>query len=115
MRWIWQEAARPRFTWDSEVLLPLLGGARLEQGKLLAQAKSLGFELGQEAAVDILVEEAVRTSEIEGSQLNRDVIVSDHLRIPPGLLACILDRILNPEFLSTLRVCAKVALALRFF
>ena len=84
MRWIWQKAGWPRFTWDSETLLPVLSEARLEQGKLLARAQSLGFELGQQAAVDILVEEAVRTSEIEGSQLNRDAVrssVAKHLGI----------------------------------
>ncbi len=76
MKWIWQKADWPKFTWDAETLLPLLSKARLEQGKLLGQAQGLGFELGQEAAIDILVEEAVKTSEIEGSQLNRDTVRS---------------------------------------
>ena len=85
MRWIWQKAGWPSFTWDAETLLPILSGARLEQGKLLERAQSLGFELGRQAAVDILVEEALKTSEIEGSQLNRDAVrssVAKHLGIP---------------------------------
>ena len=85
MRWIWQKADWPRFTWDAETLLPILSEARLEQGKLLARAESLGFELGRQAAVDVLVEETVRTSEIEGSHLNRDAVrssVTKHLGIP---------------------------------
>ena len=84
MRWIWQKADWPKFTWDAETLLPLLSKARFEQGKLLAQAQGLGFEIGREATLDILVEEAVKTSEIEGSQLNRDAVrssVAKHLGI----------------------------------
>jgi Fic family protein len=85
MRWIWQKTDWPKFKWNSEELLPLLSKARLEQGKLLAQAQGLGFELGQEATLDILIEEVVKTSEIEGEQLNRDAVrssVAKHLGIP---------------------------------
>ncbi|MBM3197899.1 MAG: DUF4172 domain-containing protein [Chlamydiae bacterium] len=53
------------------MLLPFLSKARLQQGKLLAQAKGLGFELYQEAATHILVAEIMKTSEIEGAQFNR--------------------------------------------
>ena len=85
MRWIWQRADWPKFRWEAETLLPLLSKARLEQGKLLAQAKGLGFDLGQEAGVDVLIEEVVKTSAIEGAQLNRDAVrssVAKHLGIP---------------------------------
>jgi hypothetical protein len=57
----------------------------LEQGKLLARAKGLGFELGQEAGADILIEEVIKTSEIEGAYLNRDLVrssVAKHLGLP---------------------------------
>ncbi len=82
MKWIWQRPAWPNFIWEAELLLPFLSKARLEQGKLLAGIKGLGFELGQEAGVDILIEEVVKTSEIEGDYLNRDVVrssVAKHL------------------------------------
>lgn len=35
----------PDFIWEAEALLPFLSKTRLEQGKLLARAKGLGFEL----------------------------------------------------------------------
>lgn len=85
MRWIWQKPDWPKLRWDAETLLPFLSKARLEQGKLLAKAQNLGFDLGQEASVNILIEEVVKTSEIEGAQLNRDAVrssVAKHLGIP---------------------------------
>jgi Fic family protein len=81
-KWIWQKAGWPNFTWEAAALLPFLSQARLEQGKLLSRVGALGFELGQEASADILIEEAVKTSEIEGERLNRDSVrssVAKHL------------------------------------
>ena len=85
VKWIWQRLDWPGFRWDAETLLPLLSKARLEQGMFLAKAKGLGFELSREACVDVLIEEVVKTSEIEGAQLNRDAVrssVAKHLGIP---------------------------------
>lgn len=82
MKWIWQSPNWQDFILEAEVLLPFLSKARLEQGKLLARMRELGFELGQEACVDILTEEAIKTSEIEGEHLNRDLVrssVAKHL------------------------------------
>ena len=67
MKWIWQRPDWPNFIWETEALLPFLSKARLEQGKLLGRTKGLGFELGQEAGADILIEEVIKTSEIEGA------------------------------------------------
>ncbi len=85
MKWIWQQPNWPDFIWKTEVLLPFLSKARLEQGKLLGRTKELGFELSQEAGADILIEEVIKTSEIEGAYLNRDLVrssVAKHLGLP---------------------------------
>lgn len=85
MRWIWQQPSWPDFIWQTEALLPLLCKARLEQGKLLGRTKALGFELIQEAGADILIEEVIKTSEIEGEYLNPDLVrssVAKHLGLP---------------------------------
>lgn len=85
MKWIWQRSSWPNFIWEAEALLSFLSKARLEQGKLLARTKGLGFELGQEAGADILIEEVIKTSEIEGAYLNRDLVrssVAKHLGLP---------------------------------
>lgn len=85
MKWIWQQPDWPNFTLKTEALLPLLSKARLEQGKLLGRTRELGFDLSQEAGADILIEEAIKTSEIEGAYLNRDLVrssVAKHLGLP---------------------------------
>jgi Fic family protein len=81
-RWIWQKEQWPCFTWEANALLPLVSKARLVQGKLLAKVNSIGFELSREASADVLTEEAMKTSEIEGEILNRDSVrssVAKHL------------------------------------
>lgn len=81
-KWIWQKKGWPRFTWQADVLLPFLSHARLEQGKLLAKVSGIGFDLSREASADVLTEEAMKTSEIEGELLNRDSVrssVAKHL------------------------------------
>ncbi|MDE3046284.1 MAG: Fic family protein [Verrucomicrobiota bacterium] len=81
-KWIWQKERWPHFTWAADTLLPLISRARLEQGKLLAKVNGIGFELSREADADILTEEAMKTSEIEGEVLNRESVrssVAKHL------------------------------------
>ena len=81
-KWIWQKERWPRFTWQADALLPLVSQARLAQGKLLAKVHDMGFELSREASADVLTEEAIKTSEIEGEVLNRDSVrssVAKHL------------------------------------
>jgi Fic family protein len=85
MGWIWQESGWPDFTWETGAILPFLSKARLEQGKLLGLTTTLGFDLIQEAGADILIEEAIKTSEIEGNYLNYDLVrssVTKHLGLP---------------------------------
>ena len=90
MKYLWQHENWPKLSWKSEPLLPLAGKARLAQGKLLAKVASLGFKLSREAQADILTEEAVKTSEIEGERLNRESVrssVAKHLGLPAAGLA----------------------------
>ena len=85
MKYIWQHKNWPKLTWKSEPLLPLVSEARKAQGVLLARVKSLGFELEGEAQADILTEEAIKTSAIEGERLNPEAVrssVARHLGLP---------------------------------
>lgn len=68
-RYIWQHKNWPRLTWDTERLLTPLGECRLVQGKLLSRIAGLGFNMDQ-AQAEILVEETMKTSAIEGEQLD---------------------------------------------
>lgn len=111
MKYIWQSHSWPKFTWDSHSLLSLLGQARLAQGNLLGRVKRLGFKLDEEAQADILTEEAIKTSAIEGERLNPQMVrssVARHLglsaaglvpatRSVDGLVEVILDATQNYE------------------
>ncbi|MGH9425050.1 MAG: Fic family protein, partial [Terriglobia bacterium] len=90
MKYVWQQENWPKLTWKSEPLLPLISKARFAQGKLLTKVASLGFKLGREAQADILTEEALKTSAIEGERLNRENVrssVARHLGLPAAGLA----------------------------
>jgi len=78
--YIWQNSSWPELTWDSSALLPILGKARLMQGRLLGGVKRLGFEAGKAAQADILAEEAVKTAAIEGENLNPQMVRSSVAR-----------------------------------
>jgi Fic family protein len=68
--YIWQQKNWPRLTWETEKLLTPLGECRLLQGKLLSKIAGLGFNLDNQAQAEILIEETVKTSAIEGEQLD---------------------------------------------
>lgn len=70
IQYIWQRSEWPKLTWDDAKLLSALGECRLLQGKLLAKVSSLGLNLEHQAQAEILVEEAIKTSAIEGEQLD---------------------------------------------
>jgi len=69
-KYIWQDNAWPALSWNADALLTPLGECRLLQGKLLSKVAGLGFNLEHQAQAEILVEEAIKTSAIEGEQLD---------------------------------------------
>ena len=76
MKYIWEHKNWFDFKYDEAALLKPLSGLRVLQGKLLGRVASLDIKLETEAQASVLVEEAVRTAEIEGQKLNRDVVRS---------------------------------------
>jgi Fic family protein len=70
----------PIFKWNSEKLLPLLSFVRNRQGKLIGKMGALGFELRNEANLEILTQEIIKTSEIEGEILNKEQVRSSIAR-----------------------------------
>ena len=79
-RYIWQDEKWPEFRWQDSVLLKPLGECRLLQGKIIAEIAKLGFDSGQQAKMDILIEEAVTTAAIEGETLSRESVRSSIAR-----------------------------------
>jgi len=66
----------PIFTWNSEQLMPLLSFVRNRQGKLIGKMGTLGFELRNEANLEILTQEIIKSTEIEGEILDREQVRS---------------------------------------
>lgn len=78
--YIYENNDWPNFRWDSELLLPLLGKVRNQQGKLIGKMESLGFELKNEAVLDTLTLDVLKSSEIEGELLNPEQVRSSIAR-----------------------------------
>ena len=79
-QYIWQRSSWPEFRWDNASLLKDLGISRFQQGSLLTQMKDLGFDVRQQARAEVLIEEALKTSEIEGEHLDPNAVRSSVAR-----------------------------------
>ncbi len=66
----------PNFYWQDEALIKLLAEVRYLQGKLLGKVENLGFDLRNEANLETLIQDVVKTSEIEGEILNPELVRS---------------------------------------
>lgn len=66
----------PDFILDHEKLMPLLGKVRNKQGALLGKMKSIGFDLQQQASLQNLTLDVLKSSEIEGELLNAEQVRS---------------------------------------
>ena len=60
----------PNFHWDNDILLPYVSKVRDLQGRLIGRMEGMGFELREEAILETLTEDIVKSSEIEGELLN---------------------------------------------
>jgi Fic family protein len=70
----------PKFTWNEGVLASILTEVRHRQGRLMGRMESLGFDLRAESVLRTLTEEVIKSSEIEGEQLDRDQVRSSVAR-----------------------------------
>ena len=84
-QYIWQQPSWQEFRWDNAALLKEIGICRFQQGSLLTQMRDLGFEVRQQARAEVLIEEALKTSEIEGERLDPNAVrssVAQRLGLP---------------------------------
>jgi Fic family protein len=85
----------PAFTWDAKALAPLLSGVRLRQGLLLGQMRGYGFTSRWTATLNVLTEETIKSSAIEGVLLDPENVRSSlarRLRLDVGGLKTHKDR-----------------------
>lgn len=80
MIYIHQNPNWPSFHWKNEEIINLLSQARNLQGRLTGKMESLGFDLRNEAMLDTLTLDVLKSSEIEGEYLNPDQVRSSIAR-----------------------------------
>lgn len=78
--YLWGKADWPTFTWDEAGLAKLVAQVSREQGRLLGRMEALGFELRREANLRTLTEDVIKSSEIEGENLQREQVRSSIAR-----------------------------------
>jgi Fic family protein len=87
--YIYQLAGWPHFTWDTEELTVPLAAIRHRQGRLIGNMEALGFSLRQEAILQTLTSDVLKSSEIEGEQLDAEQVrssIAKRLGIDVGAL-----------------------------
>jgi len=88
--YIHQRSSWPQFTWDKEAVSTLLAAVKFQQGRLLGKMESLGLPFREQSVLNTLTSDIVKTSEIEGENLNKEQVrssIARHLGIDIGGLA----------------------------
>lgn len=78
--YIWQQPTWAKFTWDNEKLITLLSKVRNLEGRVLGLMSGLGFSVQNTTSLYVMVEDVLRSSEIEGELLNADRVRSSIAR-----------------------------------
>jgi len=73
---IYENKNWPEFFWDSEKLLPLISKVRNFQGQIIGKMGAFGFELKDQANLEILTLDVLKSTEIEGEKLDQDQVRS---------------------------------------
>jgi len=76
MRWNWQQSDWPAFGYDPAALEPLERQFLLRSGEFIGACKHIGSDDQDLLKIELLSDEAVKTSEIEGEILNRASVQS---------------------------------------
>lgn len=75
-KYIYQYSGWPNFNWDEKEIQVKLGQVRHLQGKLFGQMSSLGFSIKEETLLSTLTIDVIKSSEIEGENLNYEQVRS---------------------------------------
>ena len=109
--YIWAHPDWPNLTWQDARVAARLAAVRHDQGRLIGRMEALGFKLREEAVLQTLTQDVVKTSEIEGEQLDATQVRSSLARrlgidigaLPPidrdveGIVEVMLDATRNHE------------------
>lgn len=78
--WIYEHQNWPEFTWDVYALSSKLADVRHRQGRLLGRMEGVRFALKREASLSTLTNDVVKSSAIEGENLNPEEVRSSIAR-----------------------------------
>jgi Fic family protein len=78
--YIHQRAVWPRFDWNQARVADLLAAVRHRQGRLMGHMEALGFHLRQEAVLQTVTADVLKSSEIEGERLDAEQVRSSVAR-----------------------------------
>ncbi|QPF89201.1 Fic family protein [Bradyrhizobium commune] len=76
MRWNWEQPTWPHFTYDAVALAPLEAEFLLRSGEFIGAFKHVSQGDRENLRIEVISDEALKTSEIEGEILNRDSVQS---------------------------------------
>ena len=85
MKWNWKKKGWPEFRFDAGVLVALEAEFLTSSGVLLGTCRHLPEEELSELRIELMSDEALKTSEIEGEFLNRESLQSSIRRQFGGL------------------------------
>ena len=78
--YIYEQPSWPTFVWDLHALSDVLVAVRNKQGRLLGKMEALGFNLQNEAFLETLTIDILKSTEIEGIILNKEEVRSSVAR-----------------------------------
>jgi Fic family protein len=79
-RYIWQLPDWPHLRYDAAALAAALAQVHRAQGELMGRMAELGMPQREQATLQVLTQEVIKTSEIEGERLNLDAVRSSLAR-----------------------------------
>lgn len=74
--YIYQQSSWPNFFWSSSKITSQLADVSHLQGRMLGLMEAMGFESREEANLQILTQDVIKTSEIEGERLDLEQVRS---------------------------------------
>jgi Fic family protein len=79
-KYIYEHKNWTDFSWHDKAINAVFGEVRLMQGKIIGQMNALGFSAKEEASLNALTLDVIKSSEIEGELLNYDQVRSSIAR-----------------------------------
>jgi Fic family protein len=81
MGWIWQQSDWPNFRYDKRMLEDRDNEFRISSERLAGRFEALPVAYQKDATIDLMLSEAIKTSAIEGEELDRESVRSSLLSL----------------------------------